>query len=210
MAEISKSILEIQRIFRLVVCEIWGIAYEQSYSRIRFPWGSQVDTPGGTGSAPDWTRDEDVCFIYALPHDNSYNRQRDRRYEHRGSRDLVALDEHTDVHHMMFSNYGPNAYDCARRIRDGLFLDETRRILKQNHFAIITDTPAIRRVPELVNGEWWNRVDAVAAFNEFVRLESKMRTFERFPFTVSSPGRAGYLQGGAEVSRKQHPRKEEE
>jgi hypothetical protein len=103
---------------------------------------------------------------------------------------MIRLDEHTNVHNMIFANYGPNAYECARNIRNGLFRDEIRIMLKKNHFALITDIPAPRRVPELFEGEWWNRVDINAHFNEFERLESEQRTVRRIHFDVSFPNRS--------------------
>jgi len=191
MAEIVKTITEIEDLFREVVCMIFGITPDENHKRIRFPWGSALDTLWGPTSVPDWQRNEDVCFIYALPMDDTYNRQRDRRNVDRGGRDLVAIDEHTDVHNMLFVNYGPNAYGYARKIRDGLFLDDVRRLLRRNHFYLVPNIPAPRRAPELVNGEWWNRVDVNVPFNQFVRLESVMTTIEKVDVRIAAAGDGG-------------------
>jgi len=199
MAELTHTSIEIEDIFREVVCTIFGLGPESNHDRIRFPWGSDLLT--GVGSAPDWDHMADVCFIYALPHDDAYNRQRNRRNVYRDGPDMVQLDEHTDVHNILFVNYGPNAYECARGIRDGLFRNDIRAMLKGNRFSIVTDVPAPRRIPELYDGEWWNRVDLNATFYEFVRLESPMRTIRKIRFDISFPTRTGDVSGGAEARR---------
>jgi len=210
MADITMTVKEIEDMFREVLCLIFELDPEANHKRIRFPWGSNVDTFKTLGSAPDWNRDEDVCFIYALPLDDMYNRQRNRRFEHREGRDIVAIDEHTDVHNLLFVNYGPNAYDCARMIRNKIFQSDVRRLLRQNRFHLVTDIPAPRRVPELVNSEWWNRVDVNITFNQFVRLESEATTIERVRFTTSFTNNSddGYVEDYKEVSRRRSPKKE--
>ena len=191
MAETLKTANEIEDIFRLVVLKILSLDPDaaENRSRVRFPWGS--DLAGGTSSAPGWPKDRDVCMVYALPQDNFYNRQRDVHCEDHGGRDLVSVDEHTDVHFINFANYGPAAYECARDIRDGLFSDEIRDFLAQNNFALAADVPAIRRVPELFNGEWRNRVDISAVFNEYVRRERVVKTIEKVHLNLKAVDSAG-------------------
>lgn len=189
MAEIIHTVEQIEDMFREIVLTILNMNVDSNHGRVRFPWGS--DLSAGVDSAPGSNRKVDVCYIYELPCDDAYNRQRDIRYVDLGGCDLTARDEHTDVHSILFVNYGPNAYDCARNIRDGLFRDDIRRILKQNHFAMVTDVPSIRRAPELKNGEWWNRVDFNAIFNEFIRRESVMPIIEEIKVNIVESGRLG-------------------
>ena len=196
MAEISKTSVEIEDLFRLIVCTILGLDTETTNERIRFPWGSHL--PAAVGSAPYWNREEDILFIYALPHDDPYNRPRDRHYVDRGDAGLVQLEEHTDVHEVLFVNYGPNAYETARNIRNGLYRNDIRVLMQRNHFSLVTDVPAPRRVPELMDGAWWNRVDLSAVFNELVRKEYEAGTLESIRFDVSFTNRVGDVNGGAD------------
>jgi hypothetical protein len=179
MAEIIKSIEQIEDIFRLVVLKIFKLDPEakENQQRVRFPWGSNLGKEDND-LAPLLKRIKDVCVISIIPREDLYNRQRHRRYEDRGERDLILIEEHTDVHEVTFCNYGEHAYEFARKIRDGLFDLETRRYLKNNNFALVTDVPAMRRVPEYFNNQWWNRCDITVVFNEFVRLESTVKTIE--------------------------------
>ncbi len=197
MPEIIKTAEEIEDLFRLVVLTILKLDPNKNNKRVRFPWGSNLKA--GIGSAPAWKKEEDVCLIYELPQDDGYNRRRNRSYADQGGRDLIAVDEHTDVHYFNFVNYGPNAYEFARDIRDGLFLDETRRLLSKNNFYLVTDVPAIKRIPELWNGEWWNRADISAIFNEYVRRESTMMVIEKVPLTVTEVTSRGHTLSRKEI-----------
>ena len=78
----------------------------------------------------------------------------------------------------MFVNYGPNAYEFARDLRDGLNRESIKELFKKNNFFHVPDFPAIKRVPELINGQWWNRVDFTAVFYEYVRREETIKTIE--------------------------------
>lgn len=183
MMEMQKPIHDIEEMFRIIVCNIFGIDSTNSGDRIRFAWGSNIDQ--ASQSAPNLYTTKDICIIQITPIDDNYNRQRDLRFIlEDGEEDMTAIDEHTDVHNVLFINYGNNAYDCARKLRNGLYTDSTRRFLRLNKFAMITSVPAIRRVPELVNANWINRVDVLATFNQFVRLTSKIGTIDQIGITT--------------------------
>ena len=181
MREIQKSIEEIEDLLAQVVCMILRIDKDNINGRVRTVWGSNVDSK--SMSAPNQKTTEDICYIQITPEDDAYNRQRHIRYVYLGGEDMASVDEHTDVYSVLFINYGLKAFDCARNIRDGLFKDKVRRFLRLNFFPLITDVPAVRRVPELVNGNWINRVDVSAKFNQYVRLIGTIGTIEKIGVT---------------------------
>jgi len=193
MQEIQKSVTEMEDMLAEVVCMIWGINKETINGRIRVIWGSNVDTK--SMSSPNLKTTEDICYIHVMPEDDAYNRQRHIQFVHLGGENMAAVDEHTDVHNILFVNYGNNAYDCARKIRNGLYRDDIRRFLRINRFPLVTDTPAIRRVPELVNGNWVNRVDVSAKFNQYVRLITEIGTIEQVGVTPVTDGENGNGNG---------------
>lgn len=181
-----KTVEEIEDIFRVAVFMIWNMNPEekQNQKRIRFPWGSDIKNKQ-SDTAPTWKREEDVCFIYELPQDGSYNGLSDITYElDESKRDFIEVDEHTDIHTVLFANYGPNAYEYARDIRDGFKRERIREYLKGHHFFVVPPIAAIRRVPELINGQWWNRVDVTVVFNEYVRREEPIQSIESVTVTA--------------------------
>ncbi len=181
-----KTVEEIEDIFRVAVFMIWNSNPEekQNQKRIRFPWGSDIKNKQ-SDTTPTWKREEDVCFIYELPQDGSYNGLSDVTYElDEQKRDFIEVDEHTDIHTVLFANYGPNAYERARDIRDGFKRERIREYLKKYHFFVVPPIPVIKRVPELVNGQWWNRVDVTVTFNEYVRREEPIKSIESVTVTA--------------------------
>jgi len=186
MMEIIKTAEEIENIFRNVVFQIWHMNPDtkQNQKRIRFPWGSDIQSKQ-SDSVPKWKRNENICLIYELPQDGSYNSLSDISYElDKSKRDFIEVDEHTDIHTVIFANYGPNAYEYARDIRDGFKRERIREYLKKYHFFVIPPISAIKRVPELVNGQWWNRVDATVVFYEYVRREETVKSIESVSVTA--------------------------
>ncbi len=183
-----KTVEEIEDIFRVAVFMIWNSNPEekQNQKRIRFPWGSDIKNKQ-SDTTPTWKREEDVCFIYELPQDGSYNGLSDVTYElDEQKRDFIEVDEHTDIHTVLFANYGPNAYECARDIRDGFKRERIREYLKRHHFFVVPPIAAIKRVPELINGQWWNRVDVTVIFNEYVRREEAIKSIESVTVTATT------------------------
>ena len=201
MKEIQKSIKETEDIFANVVCGILGIEPENINGRIRMSWGSNIDN--ASMSAPNLKTTEDICYIHVTPEDNAYNRQRNKDFIYEGGENMISFDEHTDVYNVLFVNYGSNAYDNARAIRNGLYSDRIRRFLRFSNMPLVTDTPAIRRVPELVSGNWVNRVDVSATFNQYVRLVEEIKTIEQIGvIPVTDEGGNGNEQGGENGNKK--------
>ena len=181
-----KTVEEIEDRLRVAVFRIWNSNPEekQNQKRIRFPWGSDIKNKQ-SDTTPTWKREEDVCFIYELPQDGSYNGLSDVTYElDESKRDFIEVDEHTDIHTVLFANYGPNAYEYARDIRDGFKRERIREYLKRHHFFVVPPIAAIKRVPELINGQWWNRVDVTVIFNEYVRREEAIKSIESVTVTA--------------------------
>ena len=166
----SKTIQELSDIFREMLRLILRFDAGDR-NRVAFSWNSKGESvPVVKGN---------VCYVALTPVDDNYNRLRDIRYVDEGERDLVAYDEHTDVYEVHFVNYGPEAFESARAIRNGLFTDRVRRHLRLHDMALITDVPAVIRLPELHGADWANRADLKARFNVFVRLVDEMMTYER-------------------------------
>ena len=186
-----KTVEEIEDMLRVAVFMIWNSNPEekQNQKRIRFPWGSDIKNKQ-SDTTPTWKREEDVCFIYELPQDGSYNGLSDVTYElDESKRDFIEVDEHTDIHTVLFANYGPNAYEYARDIRDGFKRERIREYLKRHHFFVVPPIAAIKRVPELINGQWWNRVDVTVIFNEYVTRAEAIKSIESVtvtPMTVTN------------------------
>jgi len=67
----------------------------------------------------------------------------------------------------------PSSYDNADLIRYSIFDFDYMQEFKEKNIFLITDVPMPTRLPELYNGQWWERTDFSATFNEGVIRESK-------------------------------------
>ena len=64
--------------------------------------------------------------------------------------------------------YGPSSFDNARKVKDGLFYELNRETLAGHNLYPVPSSPNPVRVPEVFQGQWWERVDLRMLFNEQV------------------------------------------
>lgn len=136
---------------------------------IRFGWGSSQET----GSAPFFSRNSNVVVIFDTIVDDQISRYRDISYEIEDGDTLSHVDTHIDVHEFLFVCYGPESFNWARDIRNSINMPNISEHLRKNNLFLIPDTPAVQVVPELVDGEWWDRTDLKIRFNEKVRVKKE-------------------------------------
>lgn len=127
---------------------------------------------------------DDICYLRAVEDDDPYNRVRDVRifptnydeglYNEGGYDDPQAVGgftqvtTYTRVWRVSWTLYGPNSFDRARMLRSALFGQSSHDLFAGSNLYFVTDVSAPRRVPEYFNGEWWERMDFEAQFNEAV------------------------------------------
>lgn len=168
MATLYLTHNEIEDLMRAVVCLLLEIP-DNDNKAIRFPYGSSAQT----GSAPGIARDMDVCFVYIVPADDGYGQQRHVSFEPDPDGDMLTrVDEHTDIYDVRFVLYGPNSFERARRLKDGLTREDTRKLLKESGFFVRSGIPPLSHVQEIREGDWWTRYDVSPRFYSFVRIET--------------------------------------
>ena len=162
------SRIGLEDVFRSLTMTILGLAEtDQSNNAIN---QDKVRIAWPTTGAPAFKITDDVTFIRVMPSDDPIIQQRDVIHS--------AIDDDSDnsnrivmytrSHLVQWTVYGPNSFEKADAIRNGVFLPEITEYLLENKLALITTVPAPRRAPELFNGQWWERCDLQAAFNEEV------------------------------------------
>ncbi len=168
MADTVLSITQIENIFQALTASITSLD-EDSGVRISWP----------VSGAPGWKITDDVSFIRVTPVGDPYTQQRETTYENEGQEtSLSAKTIYTRVYQVQWIFYGPESVSNAQLIRDGLYKKENRELLKESNLYMILDVPQPQRIPELFNGQWWERADFSARFNEKVTLKSTVQTLE--------------------------------
>jgi hypothetical protein len=142
-----------------------------NYYGVRFSWQRQ--------GQPFPNPDEDAVFIRAIEVDDLYNRIRDVHYEQTED-SYTKITNYTRVWEVFWCIYGPTSFDNARKVRTRLFDQDIHDLFAQSQLYLVTDPTAPQRIPEEKNGQWWERVDFSARFNEFVT-----ETYETEPMISS-------------------------
>jgi hypothetical protein len=145
--------------FQLLTTAILGKDTDPN-SAVRVSWP--------TGGAPGWEITDDVAFLKATISDDRVNRSRDRSQKNPVDSSLTETVTYLRVWKIDFLLYGPNSLDRATLIKSALLMDWTQTSLASSNLAIVLDVADPRRMPELFEGQWWERSDFSARFNELI------------------------------------------
>jgi hypothetical protein len=127
------------------------------YSKVRIGWP--------TSGQPAWKIDEDIVFLRIAEVDHPINRLRDLIIEDRDDDYINQAWGYTRVIGVTWVVYGPASYDNANMVRDKIFFQTFHDLLAADYLYLVPDVPAPRRVPELFQGQWWERSDLHMQFN---------------------------------------------
>lgn len=161
---------EIEDFFHDITCKMLDIdlSKKKNQNKVRIAWPS--------GGAPSWKKDEDIIFIRITPVDDAMAREQNICYDPHKEDKAYARKEtgYTRVHKINWTLYGPNSYDNADIIRHLIFDYDYMKEFKKKNLFLVTDVPMPVRLPEYYNGQWWERTDFSATFNEAVIRENKV------------------------------------
>lgn len=161
---------DIEDFFFEITCTMLGLdpAKECNQDKVRLAWP--------TNGAPGWKIDEDICFLRITPVDDAQARELNICYNPSQENKAYIKKQvgYTRVHKINWTLYGPNSYDNADLIRHLIFGTEYMTKFKKKNLFLVTDVPMPVRLPELYNGQWWERTDFSATFNESVIRENEV------------------------------------
>lgn len=170
MAEQVLKLKGLEDFFYEITCQMLGIdlTKEENQSKVRIAWPTE--------GAPGWEINEDIVFLRITPVDDRMARQQNIIYNPDKDDKAYAKKQtgYTRVHKINWTLYGPNSYDNADIIRHLIFDYEYMKKFKIKNLFLITDVPMPTRLPEYYNGQWWERTDFSATFNEAVIRENKV------------------------------------
>ena len=163
MSDIALSINELNIIFQTLTIQ----ALDRDVSLPSSAYAVRVSWP--TTGAPAWKITEDVTFIRIIEADDKYNRQRENKFIGLDTDNGTNLTRYTRVMEVFWTLYGSTSFANAQAIRDRLFYQEYHDILAQSNLYLIPDIVSPVRMPELFQGQWWERVDMSMRFNELIQ-----------------------------------------
>lgn len=168
MADTILTLKQLEDVFRTIICMLLGLnpLDPLNASKVRIAWP--------TGGAPGWKITDDVMFIGVSPVDDSYTKQRDMVFSPNTSSLVYATTCYTRSIRVSIIAYGPNSFDNIESVRSGFFSQGEE--LSKNNLYFVLDIPSPKRIPELFNGQWWERSDIAVMFYEKVTRQSTVPT----------------------------------
>ncbi|MDQ7094212.1 hypothetical protein REC12_11490 [Desulfosporosinus sp. PR] len=161
MADTILTLDQLESIFYNLTCQLLGLNPEDpnNFGKVRVSW-QKDGTPG-------WAITDDIAFLRISTLNDPYTQQRDTVYTGGNSGESNVITSYTRVHSIQWIIYGPNSYENANLLRNGLFKSD----LSLNNLFLVLDVPVPIRSPELFNGRWWERSDFSVRFNEKAILQ---------------------------------------
>jgi hypothetical protein len=157
MVDVILTLAQLQALFQSLTVSLTGLDDDRG---VRLSWP--------TRGQPDWKITEDVAFIRITTSSEPIIAQRDTVYSPNDDTSVQETTSYTRVHRVSWIIYGPNAYDNSQALRDGLYSQAAHDTLAASNLYMVLDVPAVSRAPEPFNGQWWERCDLSARFNEGV------------------------------------------
>lgn len=160
---------QLNRIFQLLVIAMLGYTKTGSpavypttaFSAVRISWPS--------GGQPAHGKTDDVVYVRIEDVGGAITQQKDDTYTTSGSPAVLSHEmSYTRVIEVNLAVCGPNSWTNARSILDQMFYQEYHDELAAEGLYLIPSDYAPRRVPEIFQGNWWERVDLALEFNEGV------------------------------------------
>lgn len=181
MPDTYLTIDALNRLMQSLTIQALGIQFADSndktpYEKVRVAWPIE--------GMPAFAIDEDVSILRCVEVDNSYNRKRfvvDTNFD---NTNLTQTTYYTRVMEIFWIFYGPNSFDHAQSLRDALFYQQYHDFLAASQVYLMPDVSAPRRLPELFQGRWWERVDFNAHFYELISRDIKVPWIAEVPITV--------------------------
>lgn len=137
-------------------------------STVRLAYGAG----SATGSAPMHDVKQSVVYVTVNPTDDGYGKQHHLSYDRpEGAEMLTEVDEYTEEYAVIFSCYGNAAYEYARKIRDSLYGEVSRKYLKKHKIYFKVGSAQLTPARELFETRWVNRCDVTVEFYATARVE---------------------------------------
>ena len=174
MAEdVYLTLTELQKIFYdLFVSMFNGSSVE---CQVRWSWPTQ--------GAPAFGISDNIAFLKIYDVAGSMTVQREDKYSQESGLSNMSTG-YTRTLELNCIFYGPNSWESANTIRNRMFWQEHHDVLAQSNIYLIPRFDPPRRIPELWQGQWYERCDLSMNYNELVVLNREVPYIEKVPVGV--------------------------
>lgn len=169
----------------LTLKQLGDLFYDLTVSLIGGTTAADVRRTWPTYGAPAFEVTDDVSFYKIYDVESSMSKLREEIYSQAGSPEAGLMETvYTRTLRVDWSFYGPSSWDNAILVRNGLFHQENRDVLAVQNIYMVPDFAPPKRVPELFQGLWYERMDLSVMFNEKVVVGREVPFIETVPIGI--------------------------
>lgn len=155
---------QIDAVLQPITLDMLGLPVTRESRLVRVGWPIQgqpfVETPK-----------ENITFLRCTPKDDPYDKIRDifnSPLSDPESPDLQETWTYTRVWNVHWTFYGDNSVDSARIVRSALYQWYFTDKLQLSQLFPMSEFPQPTRMPENINGQWYDRSDLEVEMYEFI------------------------------------------
>lgn len=163
----------------LTLSQLGKLFYDVTVAMIDSTPTADVRLTWATGGAPAFGINDNVVFISIYDVDSVMTKQREDIYsqiESPPTPNMATGYTRTLEVHWVF--YGSKAWDWATLVRNRIYYQEFRETLSLQDIYPIPGFAPAKRVPELWQGLWYERMDLTVQFNELIIINQEIPYIE--------------------------------
>lgn len=167
---------------QLSLTELNKIFYDLTRSMIGGSPLPDVRHSWPTGGQPAFKVTDNVIFLKIYDTKSSITDQIENEYN--PSTTYVEKRSYSRTLMVNWILYGALSWNNAAKIRTRLFYQEHHDALSLNNIYLVPDFDPPKRLPELWQGNWYERCDLNISFNELVTIERDYSNIEQVPLGI--------------------------
>ena len=130
----------------------------------------------------------DICYVFLTERGGDYDRMRSEVRGKQSGTTIPLVQYYTRIWECRWMFYGPNSFDHARLVRSSIFTDYFRWQLQPFSLYAVAPFDAPARIPEVVNGQWFDRSDMRGLLYEQVAETRSVNSVASVPVVVNDSG----------------------
>lgn len=174
MADSLLTLTQIEDVFQALTVSMIG---SSPAADVRISWP--------IGGAPAFKATDNVAFLKVYEVPSPISVQREEEFAQVGSPAVSTMKMgYSRTLQINWIFYGSAGWDNSLKVANGLFYQENHDVLALNNLYMVPDFQPAKRVPELFQGMWYERMDLNILFNEKVEISRELHNIETVEIIV--------------------------
>ena len=171
--DVYLTLQELQKIFYDLFVSMFNDSPPQC--SVRWSWPIQ--------GAPAFGINDNIVFLKIYDIASTMTAQREDKYSQESGLSNMAT-SYTRTLRLDCIFYGPDSWENATTIRNKMFWQEHHDTLARSNIYLVPKFDPPRRIPELWQGQWYDRSDLSLTYNNLVVFNREVPYIEKVPVGV--------------------------